>query len=365
MSEELPEESDRVEGAPHPRETAALFGQGAAEAAFRVAIGAGRPHHAWLITGPRGVGKATLAWRLARRMLAGGDPATPMVGPGDPLFRRTAALAEPRLFLARRPLDEKTGRLRTAVPVEEIRALRQFFHLSATEAGWRVAIIDAADELSDAAANALLKTLEEPPVRGMLFLVCHRPAALAPTIRSRCRTLRCAALGADDLARALEGAGAEVPQDPAALAALAGGSVGEALRLAAADGIGLYGKIAGLIAGAPGMDRRGAAALAEACAGRAQAARYDATLGLVSVALARLARAGAGAAVDPLDAAEAEALDRLAATPAQGRLWAELSSRLALRNGRARAVHIDPAQVILDTFLQIDATAAEARAFAA
>lgn len=361
MSDEA-QEADRLEGAPHPRETLRLYGQQAAQAQALAALH-GRPHHAWLIAGPKGVGKATLAWAVARHVLAG-DPAAGLeMDPDHPVFRRAAALAEPRLFLARRPWDDKARRLKTAITVEEIRALKGFFQLSAVGGGWRVAIVDAADEMNPAAANALLKTLEEPPAQALILMVCHQPARLLPTIRSRCRVLRCGALGAEDLAAALAAAGAKAPADPAALAALAGGSVGAAMQLAAIDGLALYGEILALAA--EGCDRRRLAALAESCAGRGAEPRYDATLRLTQLALARLARAAAGAEARPVSAAEAQAFARLATQPGQARVWAELAPRLAARADHARLVHLDPAQVILDTFLQIDAAAAEARVPAA
>lgn len=363
MSDEGLPEADRLEDAPHPRTTVALYGQEAAERAFLAALASGRPHHGWMIAGPRGVGKATLAWRIARHMLAGGAGDSLDMDPADPVFRRAAALAAPQIFLARRPWDDKARRLRTAITIDEIRALRGFFQLSATEAGWRVAIVDAADELTPQAANALLKTLEEPPPRALILLVCHQPARLLPTIRSRCRELRCGPLGNEDLARALAATGAG--EADAALAALAGGSVGEALRLAAVEGPGLHAELAAFLAGAPPLDRRRAVAIAEACAGRGAEARYDATIRLVGLTLSRLALAAAGASVTPASDAEARALARLGAHPAQARLWAELAPRLAARAEHARAVHLDPAQVILDMLLQIDAAAAEARALAA
>jgi DNA polymerase-3 subunit delta' len=362
MSDPL-DEPDRLEGAPHPRHSWTLYGQAAAEAAFLAALGAGRPHHGWLISGPRGVGKATLAWRIARHMLAGAAGDTLAMDPADPVFRQAAALGAPRLFLARRPWDEKAKRLRTAITIDEIRALKGFFQLTAPDAGWRVAIVDAADELTPQAANALLKTLEEPPPRALILLVCHAPARLLPTLRSRCRDLRCAPLGPEDLARALADAGADPAAAPA-LGALAGGSVGEALRLAAQDGPALYDELMALVAAAPGPDRRRAVALAETCAGRGAEARYDAALGLLRLGLARLARAAAGAPAAPVSDAEARAHARLAGGPAQARLWADLAQRLGARADHARAVHLDPAQVILDMLLAIDAAAAEARAFA-
>jgi DNA polymerase-3 subunit delta' len=358
-----PLESDRLPGAPHPRETSVLFGQDAAEAQFLAAASAGRLHHAWLLTGPRGVGKATLAWRIARALIAG-DPVTRLaIAPEAPTFRALATLASPQLFLCRRPWDDKTERLRTAITVEEVRALKEFFQLSATDGGRRIAIVDAADELNASAANALLKVLEEPPSSAVLLLVCHRPAGLLPTIRSRCRELRLNPLGPADMAAALAAAGAEVGES-AALATLAGGSVGSALRLAAEDGVGRYDAIASLLARTP-LDRRGLLAIADGVAGRDAAPRYELTLELIGIALWRLALHGAGAPVEPVSPSEAEMLARLAPTPAHAAIWARLAPEIAARTTHARAVNLDPGQVILDTFLQIDAAAAEARALAA
>jgi DNA polymerase-3 subunit delta' len=359
-----PDEPDRLPDAPHPRTTAVLHGQDAAQARFLEAAAAGRLHHAWAITGPRGVGKATLAWRIARHLIAGENAATLDMAPDHPAFRQLAALGSPQLFLCRRPWDDKAERLRTAITVDEVRAMTGFFHLSATDGGRRVAIVDAADELNGAAANALLKLLEEPPARAVLLLVCHRPAALLPTLRSRCRVLRCEPLPPAPLAAALTAAGSTADLAGAPLlAALAGGSVGAALRLSAEDGLARYGEIVALLGRTP-IDRRRAIALADAAGGR-QSARYELTLELLGMALGRLALAGAGGAVAALTEAEAEMAARLAGTPAQARLWAELVPRLAERTAHARAVNLDPAQVILDTLLQIDAAAAKARARAA
>ena len=359
----MTDEPDRHPSAPHPRHTAALFGQEAAERGFLAAEATGRLHHAWLLTGPRGVGKATLAWRIARHLIAGARDTTLEMAPHDPVFRQVAALASPQLFLARRPWDDKNERLKTAITVDEIRALKGFFELTAADGGHRVAIVDAADELTSQAANALLKILEEPPQSSAILLVSHRPAGLLPTIRSRCRELRCSPLAPAPLARALAAAGTDAPDD-ARLAMLAGGSVGAALDLLEGGGLELYAEIVALLGSAP-LDRRRMSALADAAAGRSAAARYVLTLELATLALGRLALAASGAAPPPFSPAEAELFARIGATPAQGRLWAALVPRLAERTTHARAVNLDPAQVILDTFLQIDAAAAEARAHAA
>lgn len=362
-----PPEPDRVEGAPHPRETLHLFGQQAAEAAFLEAFNSGRMHHGWLITGPRGVGKATLAWRIARFLLAQpapdqglfGAPPPPAdleVPPDHPVARRVQALSEPGLKLIRRSLNDQ-GRLRQVIAVEDVRALRDFFGLSATDGGRRVVIVDAADEMNPNAANALLKLLEEPPAGAVLLLVAHQPSALLPTIRSRCRVLRLSALGADDMARALSQAMGEGAQavDAGALAELAGGSVGEAIRILADDGMALYAQLLAVMGGLPAMDRQRLRALADSAAGWGNEARFDLLVRLVDMVMARIARAGAsGQPLPEAAAGEAALIARLAPDARAARGWAELAADLGARARQGRAVNLDPAALVLDMFLRME-----------
>ncbi|QPH54632.1 DNA polymerase III subunit delta' [Pontivivens ytuae] len=359
MSDDALPEPDRVEGAPHPRETASLHGQHAAEDRFLDAA-AGRLHHGWMLTGPRGVGKATLGWRIARFLVDGAeDRGTGLyVPPDSSTFRRIAALGEPRVHLTRRPWDEKAKRLRTVIGVEEVRSLKSFFTMSAADGGWRVAIVDAMDEMNVAGQNALLKVLEEPPERALILMVCHQPGRLLPTIRSRCRELRLGTLDAASLDSAMMDAGFPPEGNAAALAELSGGSAGEAIRMIADDGVAVYAALVKLLDGAPKMSRPAMIGLAETAAGRTAETRYDLMVRLVDRLLARLSRTGAmGETPVEVVPGEAAVLARLAPglTAAQG--WADLAETLAGRVGHARAVNLDPAQVMLDTFVQIDATA--------
>ncbi len=366
-------EPDRVEGAPHPRETARLYGQYEAEAAFLAAYNAGRMHHAWLLTGPEGLGKATLAWRIARFLLAepaddGGmfgappPPATLDVNPDDPVMRRVTALSEPRLYLLRRGPNDKRTDLMSVISVDEVRRMKSFFTLSAADGGRRVAIIDAADDLNPAAANALLKLLEEPPKDATFLIVAHQPARLLPTIRSRCRALRLAPLSPENMAAALAQAGVAA-DNPAALSALAGGSVGGAIRLAQHDGLALYRSIVALAATLPRLDRPRALALTEAAARRGAEATFDMTVTLIDLFLARLARQGATATPAPEAApGEAALFARLCPDAASARNWADLAQTLGARVRQGRAVNLDPAALLLDMLLRLE-TAAGTRAF--
>ncbi|HET6183958.1 MAG TPA: DNA polymerase III subunit delta' [Acetobacteraceae bacterium] len=227
--------------APDPRANPFLIGHEAAEAAVLEAMRAGRLHHAWLIEGPEGVGKATLAFRFARHLLAG-KPAAPSLAldPANPVFRRVAAGGHADLIVIERTYDAARKRMRRVIQVEDVRRISAFMGLTPAEGGWRVVIVDGAEDLNPPAFNALLKILEEPPSRAILLLTCAAPGRLPPTIHSRCRHLRLHPLSDAAMATALARYLPEL--DEAArgrLIALADGSPGRALLLAEEDGIAL------------------------------------------------------------------------------------------------------------------------------
>jgi DNA polymerase-3 subunit delta' len=360
--------SDQQTGAAHPRHTYTLHGHDTQQADFLSAYNSDRLHHAWMITGPKGIGKATLAWKIARFILAqperGGmfdepSPTTLDISPDHPVSRRIDAMGEPSLYLARRPWDEKTKKLKQNITVEEIRKLKSFFTLSAADGGWRVAIIDAADEMNTAAANALLKVLEEPPAKVLILLVSHQPSRLLPTIRSRCRTLRCTSLEPDALQAALAQTGFETQSELQTISILADGSVGASIDLISSEGATLYRSLIDLAGQAPRMDRQKMQIMADACVGKNAVERYDMTLRLYAQFIARLAKFGALQPADFQEAAQGEALllSKLAPNIQTARKWADLLQQTTARTTHARAVNLDPSSVILDMLLTFEETA--------
>jgi DNA polymerase-3 subunit delta' len=260
-----------------PRETTVLFGHEDEERALLESYKSGRIAHAWLIGGPPGIGKATLAFRLARFVLAHPDPGAPdvqnatslAVDPDHPVGRRMAAQAQGDLLVLERSLNEQTGKLYTVIRVDDVRRTVSFFGSTAGEGGWRIAIVDAVDDLQREGANALLKVLEEPPQRSLLLLISHAPGRELPTIRSRCRRLLLRPLETTDVTRAITaatGLDAETPEVRQA-AALAEGSVGRALGLLDGAAIALRQRMQDLFAQLPDPDPRALHALGEAIGG--------------------------------------------------------------------------------------------------
>lgn len=241
MSADPDIESDQQAGCLHPRERYDLIGHENAETALASAWESGRMHHAWLVTGPRGVGKASLVWRAARRILgAAPDPAHGPLGsdPQHPVCRQIEAQACPDLLLLRRPWDEKRKRWRAEITVEEARKAPGFFEKSSGAGGWRVCIVDCADDMNVNAANALLKTLEEPPAQGVLFLVAHSPGRLPATIRSRCRRLELRAPTTETTADwVVSQASSTDPAKAKTASEMAHGAPGRALAIAIAGGV--------------------------------------------------------------------------------------------------------------------------------
>ena len=366
-----------VEGGPEPsgpRNTRNVFGHDRAQAEFLDAYRAGRLHHAWLITGPRGIGKATLAWRFTRFLLhaaaelgdnpqSGREAFRSLDIPGDSaVARRIAAGSELNVMGVERSRNPKTGRMRRIIPVEDVRELQSFFGLTSADGLPLVAVVDSPDEMERHAANAMLKLLEEPPDNAYLFLVSHSPARLLPTIRSRCRRLACRPLDGGDMTKALEQLGLEGAKDNRTLVSLSEGSVGMAAELTDEDGLQLHARIVELFSGAPGMDRTGMRKLAESFEGGGSEIDFEFGLKMMALSVARLARASASAGAAPAACGEWESklFAGLAAGPQAARVWAELHGRFLKAAAESLLTNINPASAIIDMCLEFDRAARRA-----
>lgn len=342
-------ESDRQAGCAHPRETYRLEGHEDAEHAIASAIESGRLHHAWLITGPRGVGKATLAYRFARRILgAAPDHGYGLLGasPDDPVSHRIEVQSHSDLLVLRRPADKAGKSLKSVITVEEARKAPSFFTRSSGEGGWRVVIVDSADELQHpAASNALLKTLEEPPGRGLLILISHAPGRLLPTIRSRCRRLDLRALDSEAALIAARRQ-VEMSDDEAALIArMSEGAPGRAVSLAAAGGAKLHRELNGIFEQLPRLD----AVQAHKLSDRLSLKNEDAALRLFHRLTLRYAEERARGAMG----AEQPALFGEPRRTGAPKAWLNAWEKLGRARREQEALYLDPKAGVMNALMTL------------
>jgi DNA polymerase-3 subunit delta' len=326
-----------------PRENPALFGHGQALDVFARATASGRRPHAWLLAGAPGIGKATLAYHLARRVVAG--PGAAMTDdPADALFRRVAHGSEPDLLVLERTPHPKTGKLRHEITVDQVRAVTAALHETQVGHGGRAVVVDAADELNTEAANAFLKLLEEPPAGVVLLLACHAPGRIPRTIVSRCVRLNLAPL--DDAAmRAALAAGGLDAAPNTALLALAKGAPGRYARLEAAAFLDHYAAVLEALA-AGGRDRRRLLELTERLAALRTAGGADLVADLLGTVVRRGGEwAGRGRLDPPLVGDEGPALARLTAGLPLDR-WLALWDKLQRLPFDLDQLNVDPRQAL-------------------
>lgn len=359
-------EADRLEGFLHPRETFELFGHSSVETRLIDAYQSGRLHHAWLLTGPEGIGKAVLAYRFARFLLADEgeretQPASDLnISSDSTTARQVIRQAHPNLLVLRRPWVIQNKRFATAIPVDEVRRLRGFLGLTATGGNWRIIIVDSADELNRNAANALLKALEEPPEKSVFFLTSAMAGGLLPTIRSRCQRLELKALGPEDLRAAVASACQAVDREyPASgdfprFAMLSGGSVRRALELMSGDGLQLYEQLIAILETMPSADYAKVHALADRISSPAAAAQWLMFQSLLDEMLHRFVRLGAEDA--GVGDQEAILVKRFGITNHLAE-WARLWETITRARAATLALNLDKKNFILEIFQKIESAA--------
>ncbi|WP_087001448.1 DNA polymerase III subunit delta' [Rhizobium sullae] len=330
MSDERP---GLLDGAIWPAENTKLFGHDGAQAFLSQSYRSGKGHHAVLIEGPEGIGKATLAFRFANYVLSNPDPAMAPTAIGDPdpassVSRQIASGASHNLLYLSRPVDEKTGKVKSAITVDEVRRAGRFFSQTSGTGNWRIVIIDPADDMNRNAANAILKILEEPPKRALFLVLSHAPGKLLPTIRSRCLPLRLSPLDNSALGAALATLG--VTGSDASMLSAAKGSVGEALKLLNYGGGEIIAAYSEVLSAQGPTARKAMHRLADALSGKDSDTIFEFFTSYVGDDL--MSRARQAARVGQLSAAE-----RLA------RLQSDINERLAVSD----AYNLDRKQTIL------------------
>ena len=349
----------------HPRENTALLGHQTAEANLLQAFNAGRLPHAWLITGPRGIGKATLAYRFARFLFAEGAggggglfaaPATSLaVAPSHQAFRLVVAGAHPDLLVVERGYDPRRKRQRREIVADDARAVGDFLHLTSSQGGWRVVIVDGADTMNPHAANSLLKILEEPPKNTVLLLASDNPARLLPTIRSRCRTLALKPLTEALIIELLQRFRPDLSGEAApVLARLGEGSIGRALELAAADGLTTYNFIISALQRLPNLDHELLHGFAERMARSGAEDSFALLTELLPAGLARLVTSAAQGSAMP--AAEDRARRNLAGRRSLDQ-WVAVWEKLTNLFAQAEGINLDRKQVVLNAFFALEEAA--------
>ena len=347
----------------HPRLTPRLLGQEAAERRLLAAWQSGRLHHAWLFAGPRGIGKATLAYRFARFLFshpvpsASDVPKSLEIAPDCAAAKLVAARSHPDLLVVQRALDlkkeplkggdSKIAQLKSSIGVEEAREASQFFSLSPAMGGWRICIVDAADDLHGESANALLKVIEEPPARSVFLIVSHSPGRLLATIRSRTIRLDLKPLATRAVLEVMEALGAAAqssPDERAAIAALAQGSPGRALHLAGSQGARLFLKFRELAGRPPPFARPALFEIAGQLKRPDAAEDFPVFSDLMSDWVAATAKA------------EAASGGVGAAQP-----WALAHQDIGHSIRRANALNLDRRQVLLEAFASIEEAARQTR----
>lgn len=358
LDDEAPPESDALEGTPHPRHVYDFFGHSEVEQDLLDAYRTGRLPQSIILAGPEGIGKATLAWRFARFLFAHPEPALPAVrnatslavAQDHPVCHRIESLGHGDLSLLRREWNADTKKHRTEIRVDDVRVAIEMFHQASAEGGWRICIVDSADDLNRNSANALLKIIEEPPDRSLFIFVSHLPGRILPTIRSRSRLIRMQPLDVEDVTRAIlaigedfEGQGERIRD----AAELSEGSVRQTIRLLDTEGQALSSEIDNILQALPRIEWSAIHRLSDRVSGSTPTALDDfaATIETIQDWLAAQVRAGAAAGQGAANLAP----------------YAQVWDKVAAAVRETEAINLDKRPLILSIFADLAAAVGAAR----
>lgn len=361
MSQADLEQMPELDGEFPPRLCAKIYGQEAVEKRFIHALAHDKLHHAWLLTGAQGIGKASFAYRVAKYMLHHQNPmqaaqtSTSLDIPeGTQAAQFVNQLAHPDFLALTRPYDLKKEAFKAEIPIEETRRIRRFMSLTSGLAKWRVCLIDSADEMTIQAAHSVLKTLEEPPVSTLFLLVSHSPGKLLETIRSRCQITPLSPLKPEIVQQLLQEKRPDMDVDTAAaIAFLSDASIGYALQIADMNGLALYREMIDVLTDMPNPDGVKLHALAERMNGRTVTGLFALFNKLLAGWLHRMMNAAArGQAGTVLFEGESDVMARLM-TASRLEEWVEVWEKVSRLNQEAELLNLDRKQTVLESFALI------------
>ena len=348
------EERPDIDGDRPPRLTREIIGHDAGFADFTQSRARGRLHHSWLLSGIKGIGKASFAYQAARHLLLNTSADTPVHQPlpdADPAMRLIDGGVHPDLFVLARGYNRDTDKFRTDIPADDVRRMKSFFQLSSADGNWRVCIIDSLDEMNKYSLNSLLKILEEPPEKSIFFLISHRVGGLLDTIKSRSRQLDFKPLARPQLEQIIAHHLPETaPEAAAAAGFLADGSAHMALTLAELGGFDLYRDLISLLDGLPRPDVESLHGFSDRFGPRGDAKSFPVFYFLLSSWLHRALRSHIdGQEIVPVFAGEDEVAARFVVRVGTGALlglWEKINDDAR----QAEALNLDRKQIVLDWF---------------
>ena len=362
--------SDKIVGVPHPKLAQKLIGHSTQKLYFLSSYISEKLPQCWLLTGDKGVGKATFAWMIAKFLLTtnqrpddikvdlNGSNIDPILAPQDGgTLTRIISESEQRIYVVRKGYNEKKKAFFKNISIDDIRDLQSYCSLSIADGGRRVIIIDTADDLNTNSCNALLKLLEEPPKGTLFLLISHQPNLLLPTLQSRCQKLSFSALGQNDLRAVLTTIGWEMdPAEEVSLSILSNGSAGVACRLINSNCLNLYGDILDLASSLPNLNTKEAMQLSQNYFAKAKAHEFESFIEMMQQFFSRLCKTGAmQRPISPsVTNDEAKIMTNLCPSLSSAHLWSEAAEITLAKLHKGYLLNIDFESLIIDTFIYLE-----------